>query len=72
MNSLEKNKKTFGEYLKKIRESQGLTQKQVSDKADIHVNYYARIERGEENFTFEVLEKIVKALHIKSSDIMPF
>lgn len=62
----------FGDKLRIIREKQGLTQKQVADKADIHVNYFARIERGEENFTFEVLEKIVKALHIKSSDIMPF
>lgn len=62
----------LGENIKKIRLKAKLTQKQVADKADMHVNYFARIERGEENLTFEVLEKIVKALKVKSSEIMPF
>ena len=72
MNSSKNSQKAFGEQLKKAREKQGLTQKQVANKADVHVNYFARIERGEENFTFEILEKIVKALKIKSSEILPF
>ena len=59
----------LGENIKKIRLEAKLTQKQVADKADMNVNYFARIERGEENLTFEVLEKIVKALKIKSSEI---
>ena len=62
----------LGENIKKIRLEAKLTQKQVADKADMNVNYFARIERGEENLTFEVLEKIVKALKIKSSEILPF
>jgi transcriptional regulator with XRE-family HTH domain len=62
----------LGENIKKIRLEAKLTQKQVADKADMNVNYFARIERGEENLTFEVLEKIVKALKVKSSEIMPF
>ncbi len=62
----------LGENIKKIRLQAKLTQKQVADKADMNVNYFARIERGEENLTFEVLEKIVKALKVKSSEIMPF
>ena len=35
-------------------------------------NYYARIERGEENPSYEVLEKIIKALKVKSSEVFPF
>ncbi len=62
----------LGENIKKIRLEAKLTQKQVADHADMNVNYFARIERGEENLTFEVLEKIVKALKVKSSEIMPF
>lgn len=62
----------FGQNIKKVRLKAKLTQKQVADKADIHVNYFARIERGEENLTFEVLEKIVRALKVKSSEILPF
>jgi transcriptional regulator with XRE-family HTH domain len=62
----------LGKNLKKVRLRLGLTQAKVAEKADIHVNYYARIERGEENPSFEVLEKIAKALRVKSSEILPF
>jgi transcriptional regulator with XRE-family HTH domain len=62
----------FGKNLRAVRISANLTQQQVADKAGVHVNYYARIERGEENPSFEVLEKIIKALKIKSSSVFPF
>jgi len=62
----------FGKNLKIARKNANLTQQQVADKASLHVNYYARIERGEENPSYEVLEKIVKALKIKSSEVFPF
>lgn len=62
----------LGKKLKKVRERLGLTQAGVAERAGIHVNYYARIERGEENPSFEVLEKIAKALKVKSSEILPF
>jgi transcriptional regulator with XRE-family HTH domain len=65
-------KEKFGQNLKKVRNGANLTQKQIADKAGIHVNYYARVERGEENPSFEVLERIIKALKIKSSEVMPF
>lgn len=64
--------KQLGENIKKIRLKLGMTQAQVAKKAGIHVNYMARIERGEENPTTEVLEAIVKALGVKSSQILPF
>lgn len=35
-------------------------------------NYYARIERGEENPSFEVIKGLTAALKIKSSDFLPF
>ena len=59
-------RKSLGQKLKKAREKSGLTQAQVAVMADIHVNYYARIERGEENPTYERLAPIMKALGIKS------
>ena len=62
----------FGKNIKKARNDAGLTQKQVADKSGIHVNYYARIERGEENPSYEVLEKIIKTIGIKSSKVLPF
>ncbi len=62
----------FGKNLRVARDKTKLTQKQVADKAGVHVNYYARIERGEENPSYEALEKIIKALRIKSSQVFPF
>ncbi|MEK7170889.1 MAG: helix-turn-helix transcriptional regulator [Patescibacteria group bacterium] len=66
----EKNLKQLGEKLRKVREHSGLTQAEVAEKADIHVNYYARIERGEENPSFEKLQNIMKALGIKSLELL--
>ena len=39
----------LGKILKKARKEAGLTQAKLAVKAGIHVNYYARIERGEVN-----------------------
>lgn len=55
----------LGKKLKHYREVAKLTQAQVAELAGIHVNYYARIERGEENPTYEILLKIKKALKIE-------
>ena len=62
----------IGKKLKIARLNIGLRQIDIAQKAEISVNYYARVERDEENPTLETLQKIVKALKIKSSDILPF
>lgn len=49
-----------------------MTQVEVADKAGIHPNYYARIERGEANPSQEKLFGITKALKVKSSKILPY
>ena len=64
-----KAREDLGKKLKAAREKTGLTQAQVAEKAETHVNYYARIERGEENPTYEILRKILKVLNIKSLNI---
>lgn len=66
----EKMRKALGEKLRTTREVARLTQKEVADAADIHVNYYARIERGEENPTYDKLQNIKKALKIKTLDLL--
>ena len=64
--------KTFGRKLKEVRDQRNLTQEDVAKDAGITTSYYARIERGEENPTFAVIQNICKTLNIKSSSIMPF
>ncbi len=61
----EKAKKEFGERVKTAREKAGLTQLEVAEKADMTVNYYAMIERGEVNPSFEKIKAIAKVLKIK-------
>lgn len=62
----------IGKKLKEARKKIRLTQVDVAKKSNISVNYYARIERDEENPTLETLERVLKALKLKSSDVLPF
>lgn len=62
----------IGKKMRKIREIQRREQVEVAEEAGIDTSYYARIERGEANPTLERLYSVVKALHVKSSDILPF
>lgn len=71
-NKLMASQQKFGQNLKSARKNADLTQQQVADKAKVHVNYYARIERGEENPSYASLEKIIKALGVKSGEVFPF
>lgn len=66
-----KSLKSLGDNLKKIRVLKKMTQSEVAKQADIHVNYYARIERAEENPSFAVLYAIAKAFKVKLSQIAP-
>lgn len=50
--------------LKKAREKAKLTQAQVAEKTGIDVTYYARIERGEINTSYDKLSKIAQVLKL--------
>ena len=65
-----KMRKDLGDKLKRVREKVGMTQAEVASQAGVHVNYYARIERGEENPSYEKIQSIMKALKIKSLDLL--
>ncbi|HSW97576.1 MAG TPA: helix-turn-helix transcriptional regulator [Candidatus Saccharimonadales bacterium] len=66
------NQRQIGKNIKQARENTDFTQADVAQKAEINVNYYARIERGEVIPSMEVLEAILKILKVKSSDVLPF
>ena len=65
-------RKQLGKNLKRIRLKAGMTQEEVANKAKIHPNYYARIERGEANPSQEKLFGITRALKVRSSKILPY
>lgn len=62
----------IGRQLQQARHKKGYTQAEVAKRADTTVNHYAKIERGEVVPSLKTLEKIVKALGIKSADVLPF
>ena len=68
----EKIRVSIGLKIKALREAKKLTQAELADLAGIKVNYFAMIERGEVNFTFDKIYRIIKALKIKASQILPF
>ena len=65
-------KKDIGDKLKKARKKKKLRQSDLARLAGINANYYAKIERGEVNSSTEILQKIIEALKIKSSEILSF
>lgn len=68
MNSPEGRRK-LGEKLKQAREKLGLTQTQLAKKAGLNANYYATVERGEENISAKRLMKLEEVLGIKIFNI---
>jgi transcriptional regulator with XRE-family HTH domain len=60
---------TPGQILKEARDKKGLTQVEVADKAGLHPNTYAKIEREENQPSPESIKKLVKVLDIDASKI---
>lgn len=56
--------KGLGIKLKNARMKANLTQEEVADRADVSVNYYARIERGEVMPRYNIVKQIAKALKV--------
>ncbi len=62
----------FGQKIKLLRKEKKISQKQLSEKASLHINYIGMIERGERNPSLLNIEKIAKAFEISISELMNF
>lgn len=63
---------TIGKNIRKTRKQQRKGQLDIAVEAGIEPGYYSRIERGQANPSLEKIYAIVRALGIKSSEILPF
>ena len=54
----------FGKRVREIRKEKGLSQEDLSFKANLHRTYIGMIERAEKNITLVNIEKIANALDI--------
>ena len=59
----------FGVKVRFYRKSKGLSQEELSFKADLHRTYIGMIERAEKNITLTNIEKIANALEIDIKDL---
>ena len=65
-------KQAIARNLKEARKSKHMTQVEVAEKSEVSTNHYAKIERGEVMPNILTLERILRAIKTKSSDILPF
>ena len=59
----------LGAAIRDKRRSKGLTQEVLAEKADLHSNYFGRVERGEEDVSLNALRRIAKALNVRVRDL---
>jgi transcriptional regulator with XRE-family HTH domain len=59
----------IGDKIKKVRETKGLSQKEVALSLKMDPAQYSRIENGKTDPSFSSIEKIAKALGVELSDL---
>ena len=62
---------TSGAKIKQLRREKMLTQKQLAEKCGMHESAIGRIETSKGTPRTETLDKIAKALGVKSSELLP-
>ena len=62
--------KQLGKKVKLARAKADFTQEKLAEKAGLHRTYIAGIETGRRNISIKNLEKIAKALGVKTNDLL--
>jgi transcriptional regulator with XRE-family HTH domain len=60
----------LGARIRTERRRAGLTQEALAEKAELHPNYFGRVERGEEHVSLVSLRRIAKALNKRVRDLV--
>ncbi|MFM4966275.1 helix-turn-helix domain-containing protein [Aeromonas veronii] len=67
---MKKVREQFGKNLKNYRQSMGVSQEALAEKASLHRTYIGSAERGERNISLENIVKIANALDISPSKLL--
>lgn len=65
-------KKCIGKRIKELRKQRNLSQEKLAEILDISQNGLSCIERGENFFTSETLEKLLHVLGVEPEDLFNF
>ena len=68
----EKIRRKVGKNIRQARRKRGFKQVELAVDAGLNPSYYGKIERGLINPSLEKIYRIIKALKVRSSDILPF
>lgn len=60
----------FGQKVREERAKLRLSQEDLARRAGVHRTYIGMIERAEKNITLGNIEKIARALNIKSNNLL--
>lgn len=61
----------FGERLRVVRQSVGVSQEKLADLAGLHRTYVSSVERGKRNISLLNIERLADALKVSLTDLMP-
>lgn len=61
----------FGERLRALRASRGLTQRELAQAAEITVTYVSKLEAGGAAPGIDLLERLARALQVATIDLLP-
>lgn len=50
--------------LRRLRESNGISQEELASRAGLHRTYIGAVERGERNITLATLQRIARAIEV--------
>jgi len=59
----------FGRRVRALRRKQDLTQQQLGERAGVNYKYVGSIERGNENPSLKVIERLAKGLGVEMVDL---
>lgn len=63
-------RRRVGLNVRRAREALGVSQEELADRAEVHRTYISGVERGVRNPTVTMLEKIAKALKVKTAGLL--
>jgi CheY-like chemotaxis protein/DNA-binding XRE family transcriptional regulator len=64
-------KKLFGESVKRLRSSLGISQEVLAERADLHRTYISDVERGTRNLSLESITRLAAALEVAVPVLFP-
>jgi transcriptional regulator with XRE-family HTH domain len=62
-------RRVFGERIRTLRHSRGLSQERLADLAGIHRTYLSSLERGERNVSLDNIHALARALGVPAADL---